>query len=225
MRNHDKPCQHCGEPIASKRPGEGKGRPALFCSVQCKQAARDAADSATRREKRAGRSCVQCDGPISDDKSAKAICCSHACAIAYQNRKKGQAIHKDRLAAREARRDPCGHCGGPIPVARKMGSQFCSAECVRKAMTEQRRETAKYYNREYLYGISAEQYDQLWQSQDGRCAICRTDTPGGRGGFHVDHCHVSGAVRGLLCNNCNQGLGKFADDPDRLRTAANYLTM
>lgn len=224
MRDHNRPCQHCGELIARKRPGEGKGRPALFCSVNCKQAARDAADAAARRAKRAGRSCVQCGGSISSDKSAKAVCCSRACSVAYQNCLKGQAKHSKRLAAREARADPCGWCGGAIPVTRKMGSVFCSSECVKRAMTEQRRETVKHYNRRRLYGISGEEFAALLASQNGRCAICGTDAPGGKGAFHVDHCHDTGRVRGLLCHHCNLMLGNAKDDPARLAAAIRYLT-
>lgn len=75
------------------------------------------------------------------------------------------------------------------------------------------------------YGINADEYDRMLAEQDGGCAICkRTDSGDKRGGrFHVDHCHNSTAVRGLLCSGCNMGIGKFADDPDRLERAAVYL--
>lgn len=74
------------------------------------------------------------------------------------------------------------------------------------------------------YGISVEEYNALFASQDGKCAICGTDQPGGRRyRLAVDHCHDTGKVRGLLCNNCNLGLGKFNDDPDLLRKALAYL--
>jgi hypothetical protein len=78
--------------------------------------------------------------------------------------------------------------------------------------------------REYLYGITSEQYAALLEQQGDRCAICRTDTPGGKGGWHVDHDHAIGRVRGLLCHYCNLALGNFKDDPTRLRAALEYLS-
>lgn len=77
--------------------------------------------------------------------------------------------------------------------------------------------------REKKFGISQAAFDALLLAQSGRCAICRSDKAGGRGGFAVDHCHITGRVRGLLCTNCNNGLGRFKDDPDRLIAAADYL--
>ena len=56
-------------------------------------------------------------------------------------------------------------------------------------------------------------------AQSGRCAIC-TDPMTNP---HVDHCHSSSTVRGLLCTNCNVGLGQFKDDPTRLLAAVAYL--
>ena len=66
--------------------------------------------------------------------------------------------------------------------------------------------------------------DALRLSQQGRCAVCgvlEVDAPRKR--FHLDHDHVTLAVRGLLCGNCNLGLGHFKDDPSRLRAAIKYL--
>lgn len=77
------------------------------------------------------------------------------------------------------------------------------------------------------YGISGEAYDAL--IAPGVCAICgaaesRTST-GKRKGLAVDHCHTSGRPRGLLCNNCNTGIGWFEEDPERLRAAIGYLAL
>lgn len=60
------------------------------------------------------------------------------------------------------------------------------------------------------YGITLEQYDQMLKSQGSRCKICYTDTPGGAHKyFHVDHDHITGEIRGLLCCGCNHKLGWF----------------
>lgn len=74
--------------------------------------------------------------------------------------------------------------------------------------------------RRYLYGISQEQYDAMLEAQHGRCAICRIKYDKE---YHVDHSKETGEVRGLLCNNCNTGLGKFKDDSSLLLEAARYL--
>ncbi len=82
----------------------------------------------------------------------------------------------------------------------------------------------KKKNKQLLkYGMTEAQYEALLTSQNFRCALCETDKPGGRGRFHVDHCHTKGHVRGLLCFQCNTGLGKFKDNPAALRKAAAYL--
>lgn len=76
------------------------------------------------------------------------------------------------------------------------------------------------------YGITIEAGNQMWEEQGGCCAICGKPEPEFADRFqrlHVDHDHLTGVVRGLLCSSCNQGLGYFADDPDRLDKAAQYL--
>jgi hypothetical protein len=57
--------------------------------------------------------------------------------------------------------------------------------------------------------------------QKGRCAIC--EAPPTRQGLCIDHCHETGVVRGLLCGNCNQAIGKLRDDPRIMRAAAEYV--
>jgi recombination endonuclease VII len=74
------------------------------------------------------------------------------------------------------------------------------------------------------FGISQEQYDRFLTAQNSSCAICHSTEPGGTGfSFHIDHCHSSGKVRGLLCHHCNVGLGHFRDDPAALSRAIAYL--
>ena len=78
------------------------------------------------------------------------------------------------------------------------------------------------------YGMTFDDYEALWLSQGGRCAICGVDAPlRGHGRermrLAVDHSHETGAVRGLLCGMCNGGLGLFGDEVGRLREAISYL--
>lgn len=71
------------------------------------------------------------------------------------------------------------------------------------------------------YGLATGEYDTLFQSQGGRCAICQGTR---RQRLSVDHCHKTGLVRGLLCRMCNGRLLTSARDrPEVLRAAADYL--
>ena len=70
------------------------------------------------------------------------------------------------------------------------------------------------------FGLTIEERDELFASQDGLCAICRV-----RPIKHIDHDHPTGEVRGGLCGPCNMGLGQFEDEPRRLRAAARYLEL
>ena len=72
------------------------------------------------------------------------------------------------------------------------------------------------------FGITTEDYAELLNSQGDVCAICRKTCKTGRR-LAVDHNHKTGKVRGLLCNNCNQGLGKFKDSKELIMQAYEYL--
>lgn len=88
-----------------------------------------------------------------------------------------------------------------------------------------------------LYGMTEEQHREMFAKQKGRCGICPrkivsrfedTRLWTGAGGApndldRVDHCHVTGVVRGLLCSDCNLGLGKFQESKKVLLSAARYL--
>lgn len=74
------------------------------------------------------------------------------------------------------------------------------------------------YHLRRRYGITAQEADAMLEAQGGLCAICEVAPAA-----HVDHDHVTGAVRALLCFNCNGGLGQFKDDPEALHAAAYYV--
>ena len=98
----------------------------------------------------------------------------------------------------------------------------CFAEYNRQNPEGQRRRMRKW-TLKHKYGITIEDYEQMLADQGGGCAICGTDTPGGGGTFHVDHCHESGKVRGVLCNNCNLGIGFLQEQLELFDIAKSYL--
>lgn len=71
-----------------------------------------------------------------------------------------------------------------------------------------------------VYGLSGERHRQMLKQQNGVCRICKGPS---RRRLCVDHCDVTQQVRGLLCDNCNTGIGLLGHDPRRLRAAAAYL--
>lgn len=75
----------------------------------------------------------------------------------------------------------------------------------------------------HTYGLTIEQYDQMLANQDGRCPICNRTQFEVKKTFVVDHDHITGKIRQLLCEQCNLTLGTFDDDPIRFDSAAAYL--
>lgn len=74
------------------------------------------------------------------------------------------------------------------------------------------------------FGLTSEQYDEMFEHQGGVCWICG-EPPAESQALDVDHDHTTGEVRALLCRNCNQGIGKFHENPELLMTAAAYLIL
>jgi hypothetical protein len=119
----------------------------------------------------------------------------------------------------------CCLCGPTKATWRSTRKYYESAGTV----TVKRLETKKVYpispearRRHRLrvrYGLTLEQYDEMYARAGGACEICGAAFPT----LCVDHDHGTGAVRGLLCTRCNQGLGHFGDDPGRITAARTYL--
>jgi hypothetical protein len=78
------------------------------------------------------------------------------------------------------------------------------------------------YRLKKSYGISLVQWNELFSAQGGKCAICRNVATSDRH-WHVDHCHETGAVRGILCNHCNLMIGHAKDNPETLMSAIEYI--
>ncbi len=88
---------------------------------------------------------------------------------------------------------------------------------------------ARGYNLKRFWGITLDEYLQMLESQGGICAICRnpettkTKATGTTWTLAVDHSHLTGKIRGLLCSRCNQGIGNFRENPEFLLSAVDYL--
>lgn len=86
-------------------------------------------------------------------------------------------------------------------------------------------EKRRSYLRQKLYGLTDADFQALLQRQNGLCAICATALHvESQDGLHIDHCHDTGCVRGLLCGPCNAGIGHLRDSAELCRLAAVYLS-
>lgn len=136
----------------------------------------------------------------------------------------------------------CNRCGETKPFTEMKSDKTCPdrvrpvcKDCYRKQQRERHRRaksdpeymkkvraSRRRYDLKREYGITPERYDEMYREHGGVCAICKKSCSTGKR-LSVDHCHGSGKVRGLLCGNCNQGLGKFMDDAELLKSAIKYL--
>lgn len=87
------------------------------------------------------------------------------------------------------------------------------------------RRASRKYHLKTKYGLTPEDEARLITKQKNRCAICRGKNPGPKPGQNwcIDHDHVTGQVRGLLCHWCNAAIGLLKDDPGLIATAAAYV--
>lgn len=121
----------------------------------------------------------------------------------------------------------CGRCKENLPT-----SHFAKNKVKKDGLQERCRKCrSKHYkstgyvevsrdNRiKRKYGIRLKDYETMFVEQGGACKICKANDVD----LVIDHCHESGVVRGLLCNNCNWGLGNFKDNVDFLQAAKEYL--
>jgi hypothetical protein len=148
-----------------------------------------------------------------------------------------EEYYRDRAAA-DGRRPECKSCSSARRKAwyathredeiarvkqwQQQNSEWLNAYRREHNATPQRKRAMRdrYYRR--TFGLSADQVDEMIESQGGGCAICGR-RPKRLASLHVDHCHEEGTVRGILCLGCNQGLGQFQHDPKLLRRAAAYM--
>lgn len=74
-----------------------------------------------------------------------------------------------------------------------------------------------------MYGMTNECYRKLYESQNGKCAVCEKDIEYIDKHTHIDHCHITNKIRGLLCHNCNTALGLLKEDKQIMSNLIRYL--
>lgn len=85
---------------------------------------------------------------------------------------------------------------------------------------ERMKKTARENGLKRQYNLTEEDYNKMFKDQNGRCKVCKNPSDKT---LNVDHCHTTGKIRGLLCWNCNMGIGYFKDNTEYLTNAINYL--
>lgn len=128
----------------------------------------------------------------------------------------------------------CSVCGGNSPVALKnKDSTVWRCLTKRRADDRERHKTnPKKSWMVYRFGDgdkipaaeAKDARDRFYVEQEGRCAVCKRTEDEVGSTLHLDHCHATGKLRGLLCADCNRGLGSFRDSPENLIAASEYLT-
>lgn len=154
----------------------------------------------------------------------KARCCNapHCalglCTTCYQRYRKHLKDPRDAQAMAEILAIVSSHAG------MKAAAKFARKDAQRVRRNERGRVSGYFRNStlKRRYGITSEDFDRILAGQGGVCAIC-LEPPGDRT-FYVDHCHTSGAVRGVLCPRCNTIAGVFDNARELFPAVERYLT-
>lgn len=133
----------------------------------------------------------------------------------------------------EERKDRCRVCNEWKPLSaftRSNGYRQRRCKACHSNYVKQKRKSGEYqgsmkYSLKKRYNMTIADFEELLESQEHKCAICKTDLKTlSTKLVHIDHSHETNEVRGVLCHWCNVGLGSFKDDVDRLKEAINYLS-
>lgn len=122
----------------------------------------------------------------------------------------------------------CKECGiAPIHVYKSRLCKTCYRRWRREVVPGQAAKDSEASRKSYYkkhYGIDLEVYDRLLAEQNGCCAICgKHESENTRGRLSVDHDHTYNYIRGLLCHDCNRGLGLLGDSYEAIKKVLNYL--
>jgi hypothetical protein len=106
----------------------------------------------------------------------------------------------------------------------KLGIHGTCRECKNKRRRELHNPSKdRELNLKLRFGITIDQYNQLFNEQKGCCGICKRHQSEFKKALAVDHCHITLQIRGLLCDNCNRAVGQLKDSIFNLQNAITYL--
>ncbi len=109
-------------------------------------------------------------------------------------------------------------------AARKQAWAEANREKVRTANKLYTARAGGYWKHiKHKFGVTRDAWEELFAAQGERCAVCGANDVDTKRFWQIDHCHATGAVRGILCAHCNAMLGRARDNPDILIAGANYL--
>lgn len=128
----------------------------------------------------------------------------------------------------------CVDCGEIKPITefysdktKTSGHKSYCKECASKRAVKFKKAKGSDYSKDIrlksTYGISLEEYNRMFQQQEGCCAICGTHQSNVHRSLAVDHDHRTGKVRALLCHKCNAALGNVNDSIDILKEMISYI--
>lgn len=133
----------------------------------------------------------------------------------------------DEFGANKGNHDGKQNYCKPCAVARVTASRHKDPTSHRESSKNWREKNPERHadnHAKWKYGVEHGTYATMLAAQNGVCAICSTTEPGGKSKrFHIDHCHDSGEIRGLLCSCCNTGIGQLKHSEDILLKAVTYL--
>jgi recombination endonuclease VII len=193
-------CPICGQEFTVRR------RNQRYCGPICRTINNRAETTANRQAARIRvRQCPGCGASF--EPVGRQRFCSRRCGVRIQTRKR-LGIADPGLIGK------CWWCHDEFSLldGRRL---YCSTECAR---------FVKSLWNVGKYGITRDDYREAWYRQDGRCAICCQPERTARNHLlSIDHDHVTGRFRGLLCSHCNRAIGLLRDDPEVIEAAAHYV--
>jgi hypothetical protein len=142
------------------------------------------------------------------------------------------AAHAEEMRSRQAKRRIThkqeiqnyhkAYCASP--KYKKYHKKYCvlNETKIKEYRMSHRRTTAERFLIK-KYGITMDEYDMMIVAQDGKCAICGEHQSNLRRILNVDHNHITGEIRGLICGSCNRAIGLFKENTANLLNAIKYL--